>query len=90
MSAFTNLFERALMWLVTRVSGWIVFAVGLLFYPGLGLALPVALRWPTVALVETNLLGAVLAGVVGMGWLSAQVEAARRRHLVEWTTDLRC
>ncbi len=90
MSALTNLFERALMWLVTHVSGWVVLAVALLFYPGLGLALPVALRWPTVALVETNLLGAVLAGVAGLGWLSAQVQSARRRsNLVEWTTDLR-
>lgn len=89
MSALSDLVERALTWLVTHVSGFVVLVVGLLFYPGLGLALPVALRWPTSALIETNLLGAVLAGVVGMGWLSAQVEAARRRHLVEWTTDLR-
>lgn len=89
MSALGNLFERALMWLVTHVSGWVVLAVGLLFYPGVGLVLPLALRWPTVALIQANVLGAVLAGTVGIGWMSAQVEAARRRHLVEWTTDLR-
>src|ERR1700687_5528186 len=77
------------MWLVTHVSGWVVLVIALLFYPGLGLALPLALRWPTFALVETNLLGAVFAVVVCMGWLSAQVQAAGRRHLVEWTTNLR-
>jgi HJR/Mrr/RecB family endonuclease len=48
-----------------------------------------ALNWPTVALIEVNVLGAVLAGVVSLGWLSAQVDAARRRHLVNWTTNLR-
>jgi HJR/Mrr/RecB family endonuclease len=88
MSALSNWFERAVMWLVTRVSGWVVLAIGLLFYPGVGLVLPVALRWPMVALIEANVLGVVLSGVVSLGWLSAQVEAARRRHLVEWTTDL--
>lgn len=89
MSAPSNLLERALMWLVTHVSGWVVLALGLLFYPGVGLALPLGLGWSTVALIEANMFGAVLAGAVGMGWLSAQIEAARRRHLVEWTTDLR-
>jgi HJR/Mrr/RecB family endonuclease len=66
-----------------------VLAIALLFYPGIGLVLPLALRWQSAALFEANLLGTVLAGVVGMGWLAAQVEAAKRRHLVEWTTDLR-
>jgi HJR/Mrr/RecB family endonuclease len=89
MLVLSNLFERALMWLVTHVSGWVVLAVGLLFYPGIGLVLPLALHWQTLALIEANVLGAALGGAVSLGWLSAQVEAARRRHLVEWTTDLR-
>ena len=75
--------------LVTSLSGPMVLVIALLFYPGLGLALPLVLHWPTPRLIECNLLGVTLAGVVSLGWLTAKVEAAKRRHLVEWTTDLR-
>jgi HJR/Mrr/RecB family endonuclease len=66
-----------------------VLVIALLFYPGLGLAMPLLLHWPTPGLIECNVVGVTLAGVVSLGWLTAQVEAAKRRHLVEWTTDLR-
>jgi len=89
VSTLSDLLERAVLGLVTRLSGWIVAVIALLFYPGAGLLLPLALHWSTGALVEANLLGTVLAGVISLGWLSAQIEAAKRRHLVEWTTDLR-
>ena len=81
--------DRALTWLVTTVPGWAVLAIGLLFYPLLGLVLPLALRWPVVWLIDANVFGVVVAIGVTVAWLTAQVEAARRRHLVEWTTDLR-
>ena len=84
-----HLLERMATWLVTSLSGPMVLVIALLFYPGLGLALPLVLHWPTPELIEWNVLGVTLAGVVSLGWLTAQVEAARRRHLVEWTTDLR-
>lgn len=89
MSAVNDLFERAVMGLVTRVSGRTVVVLAVVLYPGAGLILPLALHWSTVQLVTTNVLGTSLAGVLSLGWLSAQVEAAKRRHLVEWTTDLR-
>jgi HJR/Mrr/RecB family endonuclease len=89
MSALNNLFERAVMGLVTRVSGRTVVVLAALLYPGVGLILPVALGWSTPYLVEANVLGTMFAGVLSLGWLSAQIEAARRRHLLEWTTDLR-
>jgi hypothetical protein len=89
VSALTDLLERAVLGLATRLSGWLVLVIALLFYPGVGLLLPLALRWSTDALIEANVLGTVVAGVISLGWLSAQVDAARRRHLVEWTTDLR-
>ncbi|HEY5022363.1 MAG TPA: restriction endonuclease [Gemmatimonadaceae bacterium] len=76
-------------WLVTSLSGPMVLVIALLFYPGIGLVLPLVLHWPTPGLIECNVLGVTLAGVVSLGWLAAQVEAAKRRHLVEWTTDLR-
>jgi len=81
--------DRGLIWFLGNVSGWLVLIIGLLFYPVLGLVVPLVLRWGLVGLVEMNLFGVVLAGVVALGWLTARVEAARRRHLVEWTTDLR-
>jgi len=81
--------DRGLMWFVTRVPGWVVLAVALAFYPILGLVVPLALGWSLVGLVEVNVFGVVFAGLIGLGWLTALVEAARRRHLVEWTTDLR-
>lgn len=84
-----HLLERMASWLVTSMSGPMVLVIALLFYPGLGVALPLVLHWPTPELIEWNVLGVTLAGVVSLGWLTAQVEAARRRHLVEWTTDLR-
>lgn len=75
--------------ILASLSGWVVFAIGLVFYPVLGLLLPLALRLSILQLVFFNVAGVVLAGVVSLGWLAGKVEAARRRHLVEWTTDLR-
>jgi HJR/Mrr/RecB family endonuclease len=84
-----HLLDRIATWLVTSLSGPMVLVIALLFYPGIGLVLPLVLHWPTPRLIECNVLGVTLAGVVSLGWLTAQVEAAKRRHLVEWTTDLR-
>jgi HJR/Mrr/RecB family endonuclease len=84
-----HLLDQIATWLVTNLSGPMVLGVALLFYPGVGLVLPLVLHWPAPGLIECNILGVTLAGVVSLGWLAAQVEAAQRRHLVEWTTDLR-
>jgi restriction endonuclease Mrr len=35
------------------------------------------------------LMGTLLAGSFVLAWFGVQVLAQRRRHLVEWTTDLR-
>jgi len=74
---------------VARRSGRTVAAVALLLYPGAGLAVPLLLRWSVPGLVEANVMGTMLAGVVSIGWLTVQVEARDRRHLVEWTSNLR-
>jgi hypothetical protein len=36
-----------------------------------------------------NLVGVVIAAVIGMGWTEAILGAVHRRHLVDWTTELR-
>jgi HJR/Mrr/RecB family endonuclease len=89
MSKSNDLFERIFMAAVTRISGRTAAAVALLLYAGGGLALPLALHWSVALLVEANILGTMLAGLVSLGWLAAQVQARDRRHLVEWTTNLR-
>ncbi len=74
---------------VKRASGRAVAAVCVLLYAGLGLTLPLALGLPTSWLVSLNVLGTTLAGVVILAWFTARVQARDRRHLVEWTTDIR-
>ena len=84
-----NRYERAVLGVVSRASGGAVVALTLLFYPGIALILPLALGWSVPYLVITNAVGALYAAVVGMGWLYLQLVARDRRHLVEWTTNLR-
>jgi hypothetical protein len=74
---------------VIRFSGVQVIAVALLLYPGIGLILPLGLGWSRVFLIEANLVGVVLGAAVSLGWLAGQIEDARRRHLIEWTSNLR-
>jgi HJR/Mrr/RecB family endonuclease len=74
---------------VARRSGRTVAAVVLLCYPGIALLLPLALGAPTFWLVTANLAGAGLAALLLLTWLSVQVQAANRRHLVDWSSDLR-
>ena len=83
------MFDRAMMALVTRVSGRTIVVISLAFYPGLGLGLPLLLGWSTSWLVSANVAGVSFAAVVSLGWLIVQLEAKDRRNLVEWTTDLR-
>ena len=63
--------------------------VAIAFYPGLGLLVPIALNWSMTQLVSVNVIGASGAAIFSLGWFAAVTERARRRHLVDWTTDLR-
>lgn len=85
----SDLAERAILRFVNRAPGWLVVAVALILYPGLALVLPLSLNVQRVFLVEANCVGAVLATVVGVGWLTVRIQQLHRRHLVEWTTNLR-
>jgi len=84
-----DLLERFLLKFVSRASGGQVAVVSGLLYAGGGLALPLGLGWPKLFLVEANLVGTTLAGVVSIGWFMVRIQAADRRHLLEWTTNLR-
>jgi hypothetical protein len=89
MGERVGLFERGVAWLVHHISGSVALVLVLLLYPGFGLILPVALGLPTFYLMIFNLVGVVMAAVIGMGWTEVILDAVHRRHLVDWTTELR-
>lgn len=82
-------FAERLVWAVGRRSGRVVTVIALVFYGGVGLALPLAMSWPVNWLVGANVTGSTLAALAILGWLAVRVQAQQRRHLLEWTTDLR-
>jgi len=92
MSKFDDLSERILR-AAGRLPGRAIVVFALLFYAGGGLALPLALNWSRLGLVEANFLSTMLAGLLIFAWVATQFEAGerrrQRRHLLEWTTDLR-
>lgn len=81
--------DRAFLGFAKRAPGWLVGLTALLIYGGCGLALPLSLHWRLFALVEANIVSTVVAGLVCLAWVIVQSEAADRRHLLEWTTNLR-
>lgn len=89
MFRLDRLLDRAVIALVTRIPGWTVAVISLALYPGLGLALPLALGWSIPSLINANVFGVTFAAVISLGWLTVQLQAKDRRHLVEWTTNLR-
>jgi hypothetical protein len=80
--------ERLLL-AVARRSGRLVTVLVVLLYAGVGLALPLLLGWRVAWLVAANVIGTSLAGTLVLMWLGIRVQAQHRRHLVEWTTNLR-
>ena len=82
-------YDRLILWIVTHVPARGVLALALLSYIGFGLALPIVLGWPAVVLFDANLIGVVFAGSLLCGWFVVQLQARDRRHLLEWTSDLR-
>jgi hypothetical protein len=89
MPRLDEFIERALTAFVTRLSGWGVLVVSLGLYSGVGLALPLLLHSRTFVLVMMNISATTVAGLIVLIWLAGIVTAQHRRHLVEWTTDLR-
>jgi restriction system protein len=81
--------DHALMAFVKRASGRVVFVVACLLYFGVGLVLPLSQEWSAAWLATANIVGTGLAALVSLGWLGLQLEAANRRRLVEWTSNLR-
>jgi len=84
-----DLMTRGILGFVRRAPGLVVFATALLFYPGAGLLMPLGLHWSLFGLIVANVFGTVWAAVFAIGYLVVQVQDGHRRHLLEWTTNLR-
>ena len=81
--------DRALYAFARRFPGRVMAATALLLYPGLGLILPLLVGMPNNWFFSVNLISVVAAGAVGLTWFVVQLERSHRRHLVDWTTNLR-
>lgn len=89
MAKLESWLDRAITVVVTRASGRTVAILSLALYPGVGLALPLVLGWSVPNLIAANLAGVTFAALFSLGWFGVQLQAKDRRHLVEWTTNLR-
>jgi HJR/Mrr/RecB family endonuclease len=82
-------YDRLILWIVKNVPGRGVLLLAAISYLGVGLALPLLLDWSKIWLISANLWGTLFAASLLFGWLFVQLQARDRRHLLEWTSDLR-
>ena len=81
--------ERLLLFVAERASGRGIAIVMGILYGGVGLLLPIVAGANTLLFVALNFIGAMTAFLFGLVWFNQRVQQAHRRHLVEWTTNLR-
>ena len=84
-----GLVERSLFSFVTRVPARVVGVVALALYPGLGLIMPILLGLPSNWFFAVNVVSVGLAALLTLVWLIVRLDQSHRRHLVDWTTNLR-
>lgn len=89
MQRLGDAYERLLLSVARHASERGILILAAALYGGIGLALPLAARWSVPWFVFANLVGTSFAGTFLLVWLAVQVQASRRRNLLEWTTDLR-
>lgn len=74
---------------IGRLRAGTALLLGATIYVALGLALPLTIHAQGALFIPLNVLGAVFGWVVTLSWLFPAMEAADRRHLLDWTTELR-
>jgi hypothetical protein len=89
MRKLEDAYEKLLLAVAKRTSERGIVLIAAVLYGGIGLALPLLARWSVPWLVFANIVGTTLAGTFLLMWLAVQIQAGRRRNLIEWTTDLR-
>ncbi len=85
----TTAFDDALTKTIGRLRMNTALLLAGASYAVVGLALPLSVHAQGVLFVSLNVIGVLLAWVVTLAWQFPQLEAARRRHLLDWTTELR-
>lgn len=89
MKQFDAALDRLLLAIAGRSSGRAITIIALALYGGIGLALPLIFGMSTPWLVSFNMIGTGLAAAFVLAWFGLRVQESHRRHLVEWTSDLR-
>jgi restriction system protein len=74
---------------VGRLGLWKPLVLAAALYSGIGLVLPLGIDANPAVLIALNVMGVVLAFVVTLAWSLSILQASARRHLLDWTTDLR-
>lgn len=82
-------YDRLILWIVKHVPGQAIAVLAASSYLGLELALPLILNWSALWIAVANLWGTIFAASLALGWLGVQIQARDRRHLLEWSSDLR-
>lgn len=81
--------DRALYTFASRVSGRVVAGLAFLLYPGLGLIMPLILGWSDNWVFGVNVVATMAAGLLVLVWFVDRLERSHRRHLLDWTSNLR-
>jgi restriction system protein len=74
---------------VARLGAWKPLVLAAVLYSGIGLVLPLSVHTNRSTLVALNVAGVLLGFVVILAWSLSILQASARRHLLDWTTDLR-
>jgi hypothetical protein len=82
-------YDGLILWIVTHVPGRAVGALAGLSYFGFGLVLPIVVGLPAIVLFDMNVIGTIFAASLLFGWLIVQIQFRDRRHLLDWSSDLR-
>jgi len=82
-------YDRLILWIVKHVPARGVVLLAGVSYFGFGLAVPLVLDLPKIWLFDLNVFGTIFAGSLLFGWAFVQIQLRDRRHLLEWTGDLR-
>lgn len=81
--------DDVLLRTVGRFAPRTVGVAAALVYLVLGVALPLLLNFSRLATITWGAFGALWAGLIILSLFATAAQAAHRRHLIDWTTDLR-
>jgi hypothetical protein len=81
--------DDALTRTIGRLSLNLALFLAALAYVGIGLALPLGVGARAPLLIACNVIGVSFGWAITLAWVFRSVQSTHRRHLLEWTTNLR-